>query len=120
MTGIPGLIMRPKAHRLSSLDLSQLIATTTTPDDVFYILKVVLNRLLSTGSLSTVDRMLTQLREVIEHDYVGVLRKKMEDVYRGQGPSGTNRGDKVERENRIAFIVKLSLLCFMPSTKVSF
>jgi hypothetical protein len=79
--------------------------TTTTPDDVFYILKIVLSRLLSTGSLKTVEQMLEQLRDVMDRDYVGVIKKKLDDVYRTSGSSGPNaRGEKAERENRAAFI----------------
>lgn len=79
---------------------------TTTPDDVFYILKIVLSRLLSTGSVNTVERTLDLLRDVMDRDYSGVIKKKLDDVYRTAGPSGPNsRGEKAERENRVAFIV---------------
>ncbi|KAJ7172744.1 COG4 transport protein-domain-containing protein [Mycena filopes] len=98
-----------KAHRLSSPDTSQTPVITTTPDDVFYILKAVLFRLLSTGSVKTVERMFEQLRDIMDRDYVGVIKKKMDDVYRTSGPAGPNsRGDKVERENRAAFIILLN------------
>ncbi|KAJ7285558.1 COG4 transport protein-domain-containing protein [Mycena rebaudengoi] len=98
-----------KAHRLSTPDTSQTPVTTTTPDDVFYILKIVLSRLLSTGSLKTVEQMLEQLRDVMDRDYVGVIKKKLDDVYRTSGSSGPNaRGEKAERENRAAFIILLN------------
>ncbi|KAJ7632374.1 COG4 transport protein-domain-containing protein [Roridomyces roridus] len=71
-----------KAHRLSSPDTSQTPVTTTTPDDVFYILKIVLSRLLSTGSLKTLEKTLEQLREVMDRDYVAVIKRKLDDVYR--------------------------------------
>ncbi len=57
-----------------------------------------------------VDRTLQQLREVMERDYVGVIKKKLDDVYRVAGAGGTGKGDKVERENRLAFIVRLHLV----------
>ncbi|KAJ3726328.1 COG4 transport protein-domain-containing protein [Lentinula raphanica] len=98
-----------KAHRLSQLDSTQSATTTTTPDDVFYILKVVLLRLLSTGSLNAVERMIEQLRDVLEKDFAGVLKKKMDDVYRSTGTSGqVARGEKADRENRLAFAVILN------------
>ncbi|KAJ7191082.1 COG4 transport protein-domain-containing protein [Mycena pura] len=98
-----------KAHRLSSPDTSQVPVTTTTPDDVFYILKLVLSRLLSTGSLTTVEKMFDQLRDIMDKDYVGVIKKKLDDVYRTSGSSGPNaRGEKAERENRVAFIILLN------------
>ncbi|KAJ7694072.1 COG4 transport protein-domain-containing protein [Mycena rosella] len=98
-----------RAHRLSSPDTSQSPVTTTTPDDVFYILKSVLSRLLSTGSVKTVEKMFEQLRDIMDRDYIGVIKKKLDDVYRTSGSSGPNaRGDKAERENRAAFIILLN------------
>ncbi|KAJ6547289.1 COG4 transport protein-domain-containing protein [Mycena capillaripes] len=98
-----------KAHRLSSPDTSQAPVTTTTPDDVFYILKIVLSRVLSTGSVKTVEQMFEQLRDIMDRDYVGVIKKKLDDVYRTSGSSGPNaRGEKAERENRAAFIILLN------------
>ena len=78
-------------------------STTTTPDDAFYIFKVVLSRLLSTGSRTVVERTAGALRSVIESDYAGIIRRKMDDVYRNPG---VGRGEKVERESRAAFIVR--------------
>ncbi|KAK0502966.1 COG4 transport protein-domain-containing protein [Armillaria luteobubalina] len=97
-----------KAHRLSSPDLTQSPVVTTTPDDVFYILKIVLLRLITTGSYTAVERTLQQLREVMERDYSGVIKKKLDDVYRAAGTSGQSRGEKVEKENRLSFITLLN------------
>ncbi|KAJ7046514.1 COG4 transport protein-domain-containing protein [Mycena alexandri] len=98
-----------KAHRLSSPDTSQTPVITTTPDDVFYILKAVLFRLLSTGSVKTVEQMFEQLRDIMDRDYIAVIKKKLDDVYRTAGPTGPNsRGEKAERENRAAFIILLN------------
>ncbi|TFY54752.1 hypothetical protein EVJ58_g8673 [Rhodofomes roseus] len=96
-----------KVHRLSSADLLALPAVTTTPDDAFYILKAILNRLLSCGSLAAVQRTAELLRDVVDKEYTGVIKRKLDDVYRTAGPAGT-RGDKAERENRLAFIVLLN------------
>jgi hypothetical protein len=42
----------------------------------------------------------------MERDYVGVAKRKLDDVYRTGSASASNvRGDKVERENRFAFMV---------------
>ncbi|KAK0197415.1 COG4 transport protein-domain-containing protein [Armillaria mellea] len=97
-----------KAHRLSSPDLTQSPVVTTTPDDVFYILKIVLLRLISTGSYTAVERTLQQLREVMERDYSGVIKKKLDDIYRAAGTSGQTRGEKAEKENRLTFITLLN------------
>ncbi|KAG7092221.1 hypothetical protein E1B28_008588 [Marasmius oreades] len=96
-----------KAHRMSSLDSTQAVVITTTPDDVFYVLKVVIARLYSTGSLTTVQRLMQKLREVLEEDYINVLKKKLQDVYRN-APVGQSTNQKSERENRHAYIVILN------------
>ncbi|KAH9925281.1 COG4-domain-containing protein [Fomitopsis serialis] len=96
-----------KAHRLSSADLLASPAVTTTPDDVFYILKAILHRLLSCGSLAAVQRTSELLRDIVDKEYTGVIKRKLDDVYRTAGPAGT-RGEKAERENRLAFIVLLN------------
>jgi hypothetical protein len=91
---------------MSSPDVSQTPVITTTPDDVFYILKVVISRMLSTGSVTVVQRTLAQLREVVEKDYIGIIKRKLDDVYRNAAAPGSNaRADKIERENRMSFIV---------------
>jgi conserved oligomeric Golgi complex subunit 4 len=74
---------------------------------VFYILKFVLSRLSSTGSVKTVERTLKLLWEIMERDYAGVIKKKLDDVYRTTGSIGPgSRGEKGERESRSAFIVR--------------
>ncbi|TFK55321.1 COG4-domain-containing protein [Heliocybe sulcata] len=96
-----------KAHRLSSPDPSASPATTTTPDDVFYIFKFVLQRLLSSGNAPTVRRVADLLRDVMDRDYAGVIKRKLDDVYRtGAGAGG--RGERGEREARVAFIILLN------------
>ncbi|KAI0933704.1 hypothetical protein AcW1_005462 [Taiwanofungus camphoratus] len=98
-----------KAHQLSNQDILQSPAMTTTPDDVFYILKVVLSRLLSCGSAPVVQKTSEYLREVMDREYTGVIKRKLDDVYRTGGPVGAgSRGEKVERENRQAFIILLN------------
>ncbi|KAF8652758.1 hypothetical protein AX16_004254 [Volvariella volvacea WC 439] len=97
-----------KAHRLSTTDSTQYPVASTTPDDVFYILKSVVMRLLSMGSLMGVERMMTQLRDIVDKDYTGVIKRKLDDVYRAAGPNQGSRGEKTDRENRVAFITLLN------------
>ncbi|KAG9013015.1 hypothetical protein FRB94_004408 [Tulasnella sp. JGI-2019a] len=102
-----------KAHRVSSQESSDP-PQTTTPDDVFYILKVVMSRLLSSGSSKCVERMGTLIRQIVERDLANVIRRKMEDIYSPQGQAGRIAGgsaiqkEKVERDSRNAFIVQLN------------
>jgi len=94
-----------QAHRLSTLEDSQsTVTTTTTPDDVFYILRIVLSRLLSTGSARAVDTALESLREAIDGEFTSILKKKIDEVYRLAGAVGS-RGEKGDRESRSALIV---------------
>ncbi|OCH95231.1 COG4-domain-containing protein [Obba rivulosa] len=98
-----------RAHRLSNPDISQSPAMTTTPDDAFYILKAVLMRMVSTGSTTVAERTSEQLREVMDREYVGIIKRKLDDVYRTGGSIGPGvRGEKVERENRQSFIMLLN------------
>ncbi|KAI9056846.1 COG4-domain-containing protein [Trametes sanguinea] len=97
-----------KAHRLSTQDLSQTPITTTTPDDAFYILKIVLSRMLSTASIATVQRTSEQLRDVMDKDYARIIRQKLDNVYKGGAAPPGVRGEKAERENRQSFIILLN------------
>ncbi|KAF9002038.1 COG4 transport protein-domain-containing protein [Cyathus striatus] len=98
-----------KAHRLSSPDLTQTPIVNTAPDDVFYILKSVFSRILSTGSEFTVKHTVDQLRILLENDYIGTLKKKMDEVYRNVSSGGTaTRSDKAEKENKIVFVTLLN------------
>ncbi|KZO95834.1 COG4-domain-containing protein [Calocera viscosa TUFC12733] len=98
-----------RAHRLSSVETSQAAPQTTTPDDSFYILRLVLHRLVSCSSIPTLDRMCKLVEELMERDYGGVLRRKLEDVYRGvqSMPAGKEK-ERVERESRTNFIICLN------------
>lgn len=87
--------------------------TTTTPDDVFYILKSVFTRLLATGSLSAVAKTLQQLRDIIDRDYAGVIKRKSDDVYKNHNTPSNARPDRAERENRVTFIVSTDNLSWL-------
>lgn len=56
----------------------------------------------------------------MERDYVGVIKKKLDDVYRVAGTSAPGRGDKVERENRQAFIVGMLSVKQVPAYSCAF
>jgi hypothetical protein len=47
------------------------------------------------------------LQDVMDRDYIGVIKKKLDDMYRNAGIIGaTGRGDRAERENRITCLVR--------------
>lgn len=70
-------------------------------------MKQVLNRVVSCGSLNTLKSMREKLVTVVENDYLGVIKRKMESVY--SVPVGAqDRGiekERREKEQRQAFIV---------------
>jgi hypothetical protein len=103
------LIIFRQAHKMDTPDLSVEPHISSTVDDTFYLLKLVLNRLVSTGNLSILTSMRERISTIVERDYLGVLQKKMDAVYSGSGVvSGfgsslaglTNQGREVERERR--------------------
>ena len=58
----------------------------------------------------------------MDREYAGVIKKKLDDVYRNAGVPGPGlKGEKVERENRQTFIVRSSTQCYsFPSGPTSF
>jgi hypothetical protein len=94
-----------KAHQLSKVDSSVTPPTTTTPDDVFFILQNVLTRLISTASFETAKTAIEPIRNVMEKDYAAIIRRKLDDVYRGSAHGGGQRNEKNERES---FIVRIT------------
>ena len=74
---------------------------------MFYVLKIVLSRLLSTGSAKTVERTVEKFKDIMERDYAGVIKRKLGDVYRTTGGTmgPSSRGERGERESRVMFIV---------------
>ncbi|ORX36086.1 COG4 transport protein-domain-containing protein [Kockovaella imperatae] len=100
-----------KAHRLETPEASARPCVSSVLDDTFYLLKVVLNRLLSCGSLSTLHSMRDKIATVIEHDYAYIIRHKMEAVYAGAASSIQERGaekDKRDKDQRLAFVIYLN------------
>ncbi|EGO21633.1 hypothetical protein SERLADRAFT_451655 [Serpula lacrymans var. lacrymans S7.9] len=98
-----------RAHQLSSTGVPPFPAGTTTPDDTFYILKVVFLRLLSTGSLGTIKRTTELLKDIIDRDYISAIKMKLDDVSRKAGTTVNGiRGDKTDREFRHSYATLLN------------
>lgn len=92
------------------MDSSVIPPTTTTPDDVFFILQNVLTRLISTASFETVKMAIEPIRNVMEKDYAAIIRRKLDDVYRGSTHGGGQRNEKNERESFIVRSAKFRLV----------
>ena len=98
-----------QAHRLDTPETSSRPHVSSILDDAFYLLKLVINRLLSCGSLSTLHSLREKVASVIENDYANVIRRKMEGVYSAQIGSAQDRTaerEKRERDQRLAFVVR--------------
>lgn len=92
---------------MASSDMTSSPLCTTTPDDVFYILKSILTRVLTTGSFFNVEQTLAQLRDILDRDYIGTIKRKLDEVYKNPNQTSGVRPERVERENRMTFIVNL-------------
>lgn len=92
-----------QAHCLDSPDPSSQPVISSMVDDTFYLIKLILNRILSCGSTSTLGSMRLKLAEVIERDVIGIVKRKMESVYSGQAAS--DREKHKARDQKTAFVV---------------
>ncbi|GMK54850.1 hypothetical protein CspeluHIS016_0114360 [Cutaneotrichosporon spelunceum] len=70
-----------KAHRLDLPDTTTKPHLSSILDDTFYLIKVVLNRVLSSGSLPALRALRERISTVLEKDYAAILTKKAERVY---------------------------------------
>ena len=64
-------------------------------------------RLISTGCSYGFQQTIQQLKEIVNSDYIGVIKGRLDEVYKNAGAVNSNAGrpDRAERENRVTFIV---------------
>lgn len=94
-----------KAHRLDSPELASRPHMSSILDDTFYLLKLVVNRCLSIGSIATLKSMRLKIVDVVERDYLNVIRRKMEGVYAVVGGQDRSERERREKDQKAAFIV---------------
>lgn len=97
--------MRLQAHKIDTPDLTTQPHLSSILDDTFYLFKLVLSRLLSCGSLSTLKNMRRKIAEVIEKDYTDVIRRKMDNVHSLAGGGDRTERERREKDQREAFSV---------------
>lgn len=100
--------VRLQAHKIDTADLTTEPHLSSILDDTFYLLKLVLSRLLSCGSLSTLKNMRRKIAEVVEKDYTDVIRRKMDNVYSLAGGGDRAEREKREKDQREAFGIYLN------------
>jgi hypothetical protein len=104
--------LTPQAHRLDNPDVSSRPHLSSSLDDTFYLLKLVLHRVISSGSFTSLKAMRAKVSDIVERDYVNVLKRKMEAVYSGAAASAqTDRGEKEKRDKELreTFIVCVNM-----------
>ncbi|SPC61777.1 related to conserved oligomeric Golgi complex component 4 [Ustilago sp. UG-2017b] len=102
-----------KAFRIDQPDTTSRPYTSSILDDAFYVIRTVLARILSTSSLTTLNEMVRIVKTSLEEEYIEVIVRKMETLWRSisgsmiiDGP----RKDAASREMRTVFITYLNVL----------
>lgn len=102
-----------KAHELDSVDLSARPLATSLPDDLFYMLRGILLRLLSASSPQVVQDLVEQLMTLLESDFIEIVVLRMDGCRRGlnftrlvEGPRKT----AAAREVKACMMVYLNAL----------
>ena len=78
-----------KAHQLDTVDGN----TSSVVDDVFYLFRLVLSRVLQCGSLDTLRILGKKLHGIIERDYCAVIRDAIDPTDEAQALIYTNNLD---------------------------
>lgn len=96
---------------MDELDLLSQPYLSTSLDDIFYIIKKSLYRLLSTSSVVTLVSLAKDVRQIMERDVADAWRAKMDSAFRdvasggGVGRAREEEKDRREREAKSVFIV---------------
>ncbi|CEH14887.1 Golgi transport complex COD1 protein [Ceraceosorus bombacis] len=102
-----------RAHRLDTPDLAARPYTASVLDDVFYVLRAVLARSISTSSIASLSAIARAVRWIVDEEYIQVLVRRMEGVWRSASSSMAVDGPRKEaatREMKTTFIVYLNVL----------
>ncbi len=102
-----------KAFRIDQPDTTSRPYTSSILDDAFYVIRTVLARILSTSSLTTLNEMVRIVKTALEEEYIEVIVRKMETLWRSISSSMTVDGprkDAASREMRTTFITYLNVL----------
>jgi len=121
-----------KAHRLDGPDLKSTPLSTPLPDDVFYVVRAVLSRILSTcpsssaassgvpeqgtapvSGVGIVAVALQAVEQILEEDYLAVIQRRLQGVWiAASGMMGVDgpRKEAASREMRTMFVTYLNVL----------
>lgn len=102
-----------KAHRIDTPDLTARPLTTPLLDDVFYLVRLVLARAVSTSNLDILSTMTRNVRYIIDEDFIQAIVRSLDLVSRTNSGSMVVEGprkDAASREIRSTFGVYLNVL----------
>ena len=102
-----------QVHNLDTPDLQSRSYSSSLPDDMFFALRAVLTRALSTSSLAIAERVISHAISIVENDYVEIVVLRMDGCRRALNISrlvdGPRRSAAV-REVRTTICVYLNVL----------
>ena len=102
-----------KAHRMDTVDLSARPLSSSLLDDIFYLVRMVIARTISTSSMDVLSSMARNVRYIVDEDFVQALVRRMDSVWKSSSTSMTVEGprkDAASREMRSTFVVYLNVL----------
>ncbi|POV98015.1 hypothetical protein PSHT_14258 [Puccinia striiformis] len=109
-----------KAHSADEMDLSGSPYLSSALDDTFYMTKKVMLRLMGIGNLKSVRVGLLKIQEIIQRDFGGVMKKRLENLSTNLS-SGTSVGfgiktseekekrEKLVRNSSVVYLNNLSM-----------
>ena len=71
-----------KAHALDTADLEARPVTSSMPDDLFFVVRTVLTRTLSTSSVSVVERIVDDVLALLDTEYADVVVLRVDSCRR--------------------------------------
>ncbi|KAF8197372.1 COG4 transport protein-domain-containing protein [Pholiota molesta] len=98
-------VIPAKSAPKSTADEVDIIATTASQTLFEQLVTTYYVPLETWYTRTIVDK---QLRDIIDRDYAGVIKRKSDDVYKNYSTPSNVRPDRVERENRVTFIILLN------------
>ncbi|MBW0480142.1 hypothetical protein O181_019857 [Austropuccinia psidii MF-1] len=109
-----------KAHLSNEPDFNTCPYLSSALDDVFYITKKVIIRLINVGSVDCAQKGLLKIQEIIERDFGEVMKKRLETLGTNMGPTAAvgfgisskvgEEKEKKEKLTRNSYIVYLNNL----------
>ncbi|GJN87255.1 hypothetical protein Rhopal_000203-T1 [Rhodotorula paludigena] len=81
-----------RAHQMDEPDFSSTPYLSSSLDDIFYIVKKTLQRVVSTAQLDNLVAMNKELRTVLERDVAEVWRTRIEGAFKDLAASASSQG----------------------------